>query len=101
MNRENQELVKSLVSDGIHDGFKKSLKTLSIYLIIGYAIMFLLRYSAGDFDRDTTDGERRSGMGLHVDAETGCEYLSTMRGGITPRISYDGTHKGCRAPLNR
>lgn len=43
--------------------------------------------------RDSTDsGSTRSGLGLHVDAKTGCHYLSTARGGITPRYDRNGTH---------
>lgn len=41
--------------------------------------------------KDTTDPPNgRSGMGLHVDAQTGCQYLS--RGGLTPRLDRDGKH---------
>lgn len=43
--------------------------------------------------RDSTDSNStRSGLKLHVDAKTGCHYLSTARGGITPRYDRDGTH---------
>lgn len=43
--------------------------------------------------RDSTDSNStRSGLGLHVDAKTGCHYLSTARGGITPRYDRNGTH---------
>lgn len=58
-------------------------------------------YSATPLGRDSTDphswGFRtRSGMGLHEDARTGCEYL-VASGGITPRLDRDGSHYGCRA----
>lgn len=43
--------------------------------------------------RDSTDSNStRSGLDLHVDAKTGCHYLSTARGGITPRYDRNGTH---------
>lgn len=42
---------------------------------------------------DSTDStEARSGMGLHTDALTGCQYLSTPKGGITPRLDASGRH---------
>jgi hypothetical protein len=40
---------------------------------------------------DDTDGEQRSGMGVLTDARTNCQYLYTPSGGLTPRMSRDGT----------
>lgn len=31
----------------------------------------------------------RSGLVVHTDALTGCQYLSTPRGGITPRLGTE------------
>jgi hypothetical protein len=47
---------------------------------------------------NATDARRldRSGMSLHTDHETGCQYLSALLGGITPRLAPDGSHMGCR-----
>jgi len=48
--------------------------------------------------KDSTDPiNGRSGLGLHVDAQTGCEYVRDgFIGGMTPRIATDGkTHLGC------
>lgn len=45
-------------------------------------------------DRDDTDGQERSGLKLRTDHGTGCQYLETVRGGITPRMKGD-THVGC------
>ena len=39
-------------------------------------------------DSDPPNGA--SGMGVHTDALTGCQYLSRYRGGITPRMGADG-----------
>lgn len=51
--------------------------------------------------RDSTDGEwpNRSGMRPHTDAFTGCQYLETSKGGITPRINASGRHLGCRSQV--
>ncbi|MFH1557454.1 MAG: hypothetical protein ABII76_21810 [Pseudomonadota bacterium] len=47
--------------------------------------------------RDSTDGsDGRSGMRPHIDAATGCEYLSVAGGGITPRLAPGGMQMGCR-----
>lgn len=63
-----------------------------------YIIGFLINASASalEIGWDTTDGKSRSGMSLHRDAATGCQYLSTSSGGITPRLSNDGQHMGCK-----
>ena len=47
---------------------------------------------SGSFDMDSTDGSERSGLALHTDAKTGCQYLSTAQGGITPRLDSNGKH---------
>jgi hypothetical protein len=39
---------------------------------------------------DSTDGQERSGMSLHVDNLTGCHYLGGKSGGITPRLNNNG-----------
>lgn len=41
---------------------------------------------------DSTDGESRSGLGLHTDNLTGCQYLSSPHGGLVPRFGNDGVH---------
>lgn len=42
----------------------------------------------GPYD-DTDSPPHRSGMAVHTDALTGCQYLSAGRG-ITPRLDADG-----------
>ena len=67
----------------------KHLLNVAGYLLIGYfAIAMLGRCTP----RDDTDGDNRSGMGLHTDARTGCQYLSVPFGGITPRLGPNGEH---------
>lgn len=41
---------------------------------------------------DNTDGDKRSGLGLHTDNLTGCQYLSSPHGGLVPRFGNDGVH---------
>lgn len=63
--------------------------------LLAYFGLLLVVISFTDSFRsyDSTDppGER-SGLGLLVDAHTGCHYLTTARGGITPRYDRDGNH---------
>lgn len=43
------------------------------------------------YGADSTDtAHRRSGLGLHTDALTGCQYLASPWGGLTPRMGRDG-----------
>lgn len=50
-------------------------------------------FRAYGFGADSTDSSSaRSGMALHRDAETGCEYLASPWGGITPRLRASGDH---------
>ncbi len=41
---------------------------------------------------DTDTRDQRSGMRPHVDALSGCQYLSVPGGGITPRLDNQGRH---------
>jgi hypothetical protein len=41
-------------------------------------------------DTDPPDG--RSGMSLHTDALTGCQYLAVPFSGMTPRLDGSGRH---------
>jgi hypothetical protein len=43
--------------------------------------------------RDSTDPpNERSGLILRIDHMTGCHYIGTPFGGITPRLDSDGQH---------
>jgi hypothetical protein len=53
---------------------------------IGVMVIGLMQ--PGRDDSDTVN--RRSGMDVHRDALTGCEYLSRQFGGLVPRMGADG-----------
>lgn len=59
-----------------------------VLLQAGYAAL-----SIGLDDSDSND--MRSGMKVHVDHATHCEYLSSPSGGITPRMTVRGQQRGC------
>ncbi len=66
--------------------------SLIIYVLSG-------ALSIGGFVRDNTDNPESwlpSGMRLHKDNLTGCEYLGGKNGGLTPRLNKDGEQVGCR-----
>ena len=62
-----------------------------IFIVVSTLVVLL------PLGRDNTDPgwPGRSGMRLHIDAATGCEYLSNPGGGITPRVNSKGSHMGC------
>lgn len=69
--------------------YKQIKRDAGVFCIV---FMFLMAiYSVIPYGRDNTDGEDRSGMRLHVDAMTGCNYLS-VNGAITLRLDINGNH---------
>lgn len=65
-----------------------------------YALIWMLiviAYNCSPFGRDNTDPAwpGRSDMELKIDAMTGCQYLVSGGGGITPRLDAGGSHVGC------
>lgn len=66
--------------------------------------LFSLLYLAGlllgllPLWRDSTDPPwpYRSGLSIRTDAATGCEYLETSGGAITPRMDASGHQRGCK-----
>jgi hypothetical protein len=64
-----------------------------------WAVVILWLVSLSPLGRDDTDPGswgKRSGFVPRVDHKTGCEYLEGGRGGITPRLTADGSHMGCK-----
>lgn len=48
-------------------------------------------FQAFHIGQDTTDGpDSRSGLALFTDHMTGCQYVGSPYGGVTPRIDRDG-----------
>ncbi|HEV7285227.1 MAG TPA: hypothetical protein VGN75_10245 [Kaistia sp.] len=58
----------------------------------GLVVSFALTIFVGVFSaRDDTDGPgKRSGLRPYTDHATGCQYLATSNGALTPRLSADG-----------
>lgn len=66
------------------DTYEKFKKDLFKFVMLVWIVVLLLDYFHVGWD--STDGDERSGLKLHIDNLTGCQYLSTSRGGITPRL---------------
>ena len=71
----------------VYEKFKTDLAVGLILLIIIQTL-----YNWSDFNRDSTDSEKRSGMEIHIDALTGCHYLSKGKSSLLPRNDNNGKH---------
>ena len=56
---------------------------------VGDRALFDLLHTGGD---DTDGAGVRSGLGLRLDHGTGCQYLESRYGGLTPRLDNTGRH---------
>lgn len=64
----------------------QSRKDIFIILTILAAFFYVLRLLPADSD---------SLLSVEVDEATGCEYLVSSAGGVTPRMDSDYMHMGC------
>lgn len=61
-----------------------------IYIIFALIIVIILCLWPRPYDSsDNPETQQRSGMRIHVDHETGCEYLD-VGSSLTPRLDSDG-----------
>lgn len=74
--------------------FRSILVVIGAFTLIWIATKELdaAAFAQWGWGRDVTDGKERSGLGLRTDAQTGCQYLVSPWGGITPRLDRDGKH---------
>lgn len=70
---------------------------------VGITWVFIITvFMVWDYNRpyDDTDNKQekiRSGFSIMTDHGSGCQYLTKLFAGLTPRIDSDGvTHMGCR-----
>lgn len=71
----------------IYNAIKKDL-----FWAVVFVVFLTLVFDFFKVGWDNTDGESRSGLGLHTDNLTGCQYLSSPRGDLVPRLDKDGIH---------
>lgn len=62
-----------------------------VELMIALACAFYIYPAFTHLNKDATDlEETRSGLLLYTDYGTGCQYLATTAGSLTPRLDKDG-----------
>ena len=61
-----------------------------ILIIVAILVAFAVVISKLPADSDSL-------LSVEVDEATGCEYLVSSAGGVTPRIDSDYMHMGCTA----
>lgn len=71
----------------VYNAIKKDLFWIVVFV---FFLTLLLNFFKVGWD--STDGESRSGLGLHTDNFTGCQYLSSPHGGLVPRFDSTGKH---------
>ena len=78
-------------------------KGLAVYFtIFGVSVVVLLLIMDYVRPYDNTDyGKERSGLTIRTDNLTGCQYLSTPSGGLTPRMDQSGTYQICTTPVRK
>lgn len=95
----NGELIVAVstktLTECISNGIKQAFSFILGLIVIAIILAGIIQYFT--VPKDSTDSpDSRSGMSLHTDYETGCQYLSTVYGGITPRLDAKGYQIGCR-----
>jgi len=86
--------ITEVIAQGFYLAFKRCLSYALGLFVIALAVGTMVQIYVTPMD--STDGAERSGMRLHVDNQTGCEYLSVAGGGITPRLNREAFQIGCR-----
>ena len=78
---------KKLMADAVFYGITKAVAWICAAIIVLGLIGSIVGHPQKD-DTDPSGG--RSGLKIHTDSGTGCQYLSVSGGGVTPRLSADG-----------
>lgn len=83
------------ISDQVLEGNKRTAWWLMRLFIISSLAILIGTNTAQNMDllKNETDGRKEwSGLKIYTDAATGCEYLGTADGGMTPRLYPSGRH---------
>lgn len=78
----------------VYNQFKKDINQFFWIFVVVLLVISVLKdwFNYGYDDTDDYENSVRSGLHLRVDHGTGCQYLETTGGGITPRLDFDGRH---------
>lgn len=84
----DHKVIMVIIAAGVAKGiFWAALATL----VFGLAIAVIGRVFGIGYD-DTDKPPHRSGLAIKTDHGTGLQYLTTAKGGITPRLDAQGNH---------
>ena len=81
----------------LYEDLKRYTYWLSQIICAAWVVFWMIGITP--LGRDDSDPGRwgaRSNLAPRTDSLTGCQYLETARGGLTPRLDRDGKHVGCR-----
>lgn len=74
------------VEKSVERGIWRFTAKFAACLALSSMALYSIAYTT-DIGRDSTDApNKRSGMTIRYDAMTGCQYLESSRGGLTPRL---------------
>ena len=68
--------------------YEKIIEDFTVVFLLYIAITIVLTVFRIGYD--STDGDSRSGMSLHIDNKTGCHYLGGVS--LIPRLDASGKH---------
>ncbi len=64
-----------------------------VFIVVCAGLLATIMVDSLRVDQNDTDGENeRSGLQLYFDHGTGCQYVGTPEGGLTPRMDHRGEH---------
>lgn len=86
---DQDERLRINIAKGLSEGAWRIATSIAVCLLLLWAVGKI--WPADRDSTDPLDGER-SGMRLYTDAQTGCQYLATPGGSLTPRLSATGEH---------
>ena len=80
-----------MLRKAIHMGLNDTISGIAIIYVIVIFILYLggVMFRSYDDTDDAANGERSS-VALVIDYGTGCEYLQSQLGYLTPRLNKDG-----------
>jgi hypothetical protein len=81
-----------MTNEELYEKFKEDLSNYVFKMVIAFLVIMLGYMILPTTDSTDYSHFDRSGMHLHIDAKTGCHYVASQYGGITPRVDAEGTH---------